>query len=107
MVVIGRALFQEHAKDPRDQHGGRREAIDDVEPLDRFRLGQGQLGFQEQVLAEQARDHQHDRHIMQPGNNDGPRHEAVLPANRGGVLTQTGHRAKMSRARPTGQGLPI
>jgi hypothetical protein len=64
VVVIGRALFQEHPQDASDQHDGGRHTKDDVEPLDRPRLLDRQFRLQQQVLAEQARDQEHDRHIM-------------------------------------------
>jgi hypothetical protein len=52
--------------------------VHDVEPLDGLGLNRRQLLFQEQMLAEQARDHQHDRGVVDPGDDDGPGHETIL-----------------------------
>jgi hypothetical protein len=78
VVVIGRTLFQEHAQDAGDQHDGCRSPVHDIKPLDSAGLSRRQLLLQQEMLAEQARDHQHDGDVVDPGDDDGPGQEIIL-----------------------------
>ena len=65
-------------KDQRRIDRQRRNPVHDIEPLERLGLSRCQLLLQQQMLAEQAGDHQHDRDVVHPGDDDGPGQDTSL-----------------------------